>query len=329
MTECPRVDSVKAMQLENMGENKRSPFFLLRPVPNKHSPGFTLIELSVVLVIIGILVSLGAGALGPLTKRAKFAETRETVKTAKEAIINYAVSRHELPCDGTETCSNGDARFATLANSTDAMRGALFYIYSGNLRLNGTTNLDMCLPLLSTTNITLRICHNADCSTYDTVQNVAFFVGSRGLNLNKQVSGNGNQGANSIVRVYDGGLPNAQDQDTSDFNRTEDFDDIYAYVTLSELQAKIPCAACTAYEIYNSGPAADFRNNLTGTCYVNVAANAFVTSIGPGSSVERHGAGTSCTAYARTHLFPAALAADADRNCQVSSSITPPYLSDR
>lgn len=317
------------METKLGGEKPNSPFFL-RSFFVKHAcPGFTLVELSIVLVIIGILVSLGASALGPLTKRAKLAESRETVRAMKEAVINYAMSRHELPCDATESCLNGDARFNTLSNPNDALRSALFYISSSNLRQNGTTNLDICLPLLTGTNVTLRICHNANCSSFDMVPNVAFVIGSRGTNLNKQMSGNGRQAVNTVISVYDAGLPNVADGDTSDFNRTEDFDDVYAYVTLSELQARIPCTGCTAYEIYNglAGPTADFRNNLTGACYVNMATNSFVTSVGPGGSIERHTAGTNCGNLLRTELFPNALANDTNRNCQVCSTAT--GLSDR
>ena len=164
------------------GEHLHSPLCLFTPSSSRQ--GFTLIELSIVLVIIGILVSLGASVLGPLTKRAKFAETREAVKAMKEAVINYTVSRHELPCsdttDAAETCSNPDARFNTLGNSTDSTQRALFYIYSSNLRQDGATNIDMCLPLLAATNISLRICHNAAVHYSTTSRTWPSLVGSRG-----------------------------------------------------------------------------------------------------------------------------------------------------
>ncbi|MBI5641424.1 MAG: prepilin-type N-terminal cleavage/methylation domain-containing protein, partial [Nitrospirae bacterium] len=51
--------------------------------------GFTLIEIAIVLIIIGFLLTIGAGMMGMLTKKAKLTETRETVKTAHESILGY------------------------------------------------------------------------------------------------------------------------------------------------------------------------------------------------------------------------------------------------
>lgn len=310
------------------GESRRSPFSFPSLSPLNSRRGFTLIELSIVLVIVGILVSLGASALGPLTKRAKFAETKETVKAMKEAIVNYAVTHRETPCGATDTCAgtDGDVRFNQLANSTDSLRTSLFFIYSSNLRQEGG-NLNLCS--VSTTTLTLRVCRNAACTTSTSIPNVAFFVGSKGLNLNKQMNRNGRIGAAATITAYDADIASVPDGDTSDGNRVESFDDVYSYVTLSELQARIPCTACTAYEIYNgpAGPVADFRNNVTGICYQNVAATILITSIGPGGSVERHTAGTGCTGLLRTMSFSAASIADSNKNCQVDS--TAAGLSDR
>lgn len=41
------------------------------PSPIRHRKGFTLIELAIILVVIGILIALGAGLVGILTKQAK------------------------------------------------------------------------------------------------------------------------------------------------------------------------------------------------------------------------------------------------------------------
>ena len=61
--------------------------------------GFTLIEIAMVLVIIGLLVGIGAGLMGPLTKQVKLRRTRDTVNDVYNAIIGYAASNKIIPPD--------------------------------------------------------------------------------------------------------------------------------------------------------------------------------------------------------------------------------------
>ncbi len=287
--------------------------------------GFTLVELAIVLIIVGLLAGIGANMIGPMTKRAKLLETTEILKQTKESIVGYVASRKELPSDATEVCTAPDVRFNTLANATDKYNSALYYIYSGNLRTDGAANIDICG--VSTTNITLRICHDSACGTSNTVNNIAFIVLSRGENTNKQTNGNGNIAAATTVTVYDPGINNVPDGDATDtdaggnpINRVESYDDIYMYATLQELQGKLSCSTCVAYEVYNApgAGAADFRNNTTGACYPSVAANQFVTSISRGGSIERHTAGSACSGLLSSITYANAVAADTNRNCQVN-----------
>jgi hypothetical protein len=90
------------------------------------------------------------------------------------------------------------------------------------------------------------------------------------------------------------------------------------YATLQELQGKLSCSTCVAYEMYNAPVAADFRNNTTGACYPSVAANLFVTSISRGGSIERHTAGTACSGLLSSITYTNAVTADTNRNCQVN-----------
>ena len=66
--------------------------------------GFTLIEVAIILVIVGLLVGLGAELIGPLTKRAKVIETRKLADAAVESVISYGASYNRLPATGS--CSS-------------------------------------------------------------------------------------------------------------------------------------------------------------------------------------------------------------------------------
>jgi prepilin-type N-terminal cleavage/methylation domain-containing protein len=65
----------------------------------KKEKGFTLIEMAIVLVIIGLLVGMGTGMLGTMTKRSKLISTRDITKTAYESILGYAISSKQLPAN--------------------------------------------------------------------------------------------------------------------------------------------------------------------------------------------------------------------------------------
>ena len=63
--------------------------------------GFSLIELALVLIIIGILLSLGIGFYKVFVRNSKFAKDKYIVKTACEAVKGYAFQHKNLPTDLT------------------------------------------------------------------------------------------------------------------------------------------------------------------------------------------------------------------------------------
>ena len=68
--------------------------------------GFTLVELAVVLIIIGLLLG---GLFVPLTAQTDykaFSETNTTLEEAKSSLLGYAIANGRLPCPATAT-SNG------------------------------------------------------------------------------------------------------------------------------------------------------------------------------------------------------------------------------
>lgn len=74
--------------------------------------GFTLIEIAIVMIIIGILAGGGAFVMGMLTERKARTESVDYLHQAREAVLSYAAGQGRLPqasadTDGTVTDGDG------------------------------------------------------------------------------------------------------------------------------------------------------------------------------------------------------------------------------
>ena len=63
---------------------------------NNHN-GFSLVELSIVLVIIGIIVSASIKLVGPVTQIIKIRETKERLDGAVQSVVGYAALHNTIP----------------------------------------------------------------------------------------------------------------------------------------------------------------------------------------------------------------------------------------
>ena len=84
----------------------------------KHLQGFTLIEMAMVLVIVGLMMGGIMGALGPQLDNKKVRDTQERIKQASEAIMAFAIANRRLPCPASAT-SNGDELVGALGLCTN------------------------------------------------------------------------------------------------------------------------------------------------------------------------------------------------------------------
>lgn len=123
--------------------------------------GFTLVEVAIVLVIVGLLIGLGVELMGPLTKRVKLNETRSIVKEVYASIVGYAISNKTLPSSLT----------ALGIKTKDAYSRDLLYYAAG-----GITGPDLCKT--QGTYLTVN-----DIGTNKS--NVAFIIFSEGENCNQ------------------------------------------------------------------------------------------------------------------------------------------------
>lgn len=60
--------------------------------------GFSLAEMAIVLVIVGILMASGLGALSSQLSNQRIKETKQMLERANEALLGYALSHNRLPC---------------------------------------------------------------------------------------------------------------------------------------------------------------------------------------------------------------------------------------
>jgi len=120
--------------------------------------GFTLVELAIVLVIVGLLVGMGATLIGPLTKKAKYNESQNVVKEVYNAVTGYALANKKLPVDLTSVG----------VRTKDGYAQNLLYYAAGNI-----TAADFC----TTQGTYLTVDDDGTTRT-----NVAFIVFSQGEN---------------------------------------------------------------------------------------------------------------------------------------------------
>lgn len=269
--------------------------------PRMNRNGFTLLEMAIVVVVLGILVGMGASMIGPLTLRMKSTETKETISAAADGVIGYGAVNNRIPTLAQFT--------GVVRTPNDSWGKPVQYVFDNNLT---TSVCDRTM-----TNITLRICSDGTCTTFTTVNDVAFAVLSGGGNYNNQTAGNQAVGAALTVRTYAAGL--TVDGYAADMNRAEGYDDIVKWVTLPELQTKLSCGRCSAYEIWNNlGTARFFRVNGNG-CN-SITNGTFISSVGPGGGVNgfTDAACTMPVAPVPSVTFAQAATTDTNRNCAVN-----------
>ena len=106
--------------------------------------GFTLLEIAVVMIIIGILAGGGVSLMKMLTERKARLATVEYLQQARMGLISFAVNNGRLPWadtdgDGLEnnSATGGGLPFLTLRISpADAYKRVLRYAFNANLAAN-------------------------------------------------------------------------------------------------------------------------------------------------------------------------------------------------
>lgn len=219
--------------------------------------GFTLIEMAIALVIVGLLVGMGAGLMGPLVMRTKFNETKEIVNAAVESVISYSASANKLPDIATFP--------GIIRTNSDSWKKALFYILDSNLTNSAVGGI--CGR--KTTRISVDICPDTGCASPTTINNVAFIVLSGGGNLNNQTQGNLSITSATTINVYDTGLIVDDYSGGGDPARPEAYDDIVRWTTLNELRIKAGCTGSQLKILNNNLPSGKSGSAYSASVYAD------------------------------------------------------------
>ena len=69
----------------------------------RNHAGFTLVELAIVLVIVGLLLAGAVATIDAQSELRARTETQRTLETARDALVGFAVRNGRLPCPATAT----------------------------------------------------------------------------------------------------------------------------------------------------------------------------------------------------------------------------------
>ena len=183
-------------------------------------PAFTLIELSIVLVIIGLLIGGSFKILKVMRERAQISRAQDDVQVAKEAVIGYVQTTHKLP---------SNSLFDSTLSPEKNNQHPLLYIFGID---SGSSSSDIC----SFTHTDLKIITAAG----DNIKDIAFVVASEAANHNMQTGLTDNGDGTYSVKTYN--YATKVDDNTTPVNIAENYDDIVDWVTLSQLQEEAKCS---------------------------------------------------------------------------------------
>lgn len=297
----------------------------MRPSGQK---GFTLIEIAIVMVIIGLLTGGGISMLKLLTERKARNDNQEYLQQAKDAILSFANIYGRLPRPDTTTpipdgredaCATPDCvgflPFITLNIApNDAYQRGVKYEISNNpedlQNIRGTT----CNTLSTWDPNSGRRPLLIDLGSPTPFAVAAILVSGGPMDAD------GAGGAFDVVAGAAGGNNITGTPNYIRSSPTNTFDDVVVFIGGYELNSKIDCAAlrCSAYEIWNNlGATAFFRVNGIGCS--QILNNSLISSIGPGGSVFGYSDASCSTATTPTSRTAAAAAiSDTNRNCVVN-----------
>jgi prepilin-type N-terminal cleavage/methylation domain-containing protein len=232
--------------------------------------GFTLTELAIVLVIVGLVVAGMSGAVVTLMNRSEIVETRSSLDLFRQTVLGYASRMQRLPAYSL----TDDDLTAILPKKKDFWGNPLIYLYDSELARSDLTGPVGPICAKKSTNITVRTCSNWQlvastwtCAPADVVDqiNIAMIVFSSGKNLLNQTDAaaagvqhpetapytpysgpiGGFVTTPRIVTIYEPGMNigtyDALTANWAGLNNVQSNDDMVVAVSLDELRQRVGC----------------------------------------------------------------------------------------
>jgi len=241
------MKKTNCIKLYNSGYIKEGEFAMKKSA-------FTLVELSIVLVIIGLLVGGSFKVLKIMRDRAQISRAQDDVKVAKEAIIGNTIQySNTLP-----PVTYFDQNLSPVKDN----QHPLFYADDINLEGNNTCGF-------SSTN--LKVVKNRQDGSSQTISDVAFVVASEASNHNMQTALKDDGGGNFSVHIYT--YATKVDDNTSPVNIAENYDDIVDWVTLAQLQEQLHCSDNPLRIVNTSLPSTDTNNSSSYSATIVIDGN--------------------------------------------------------
>jgi prepilin-type N-terminal cleavage/methylation domain-containing protein len=90
----------------------------------RRAPGFSLVELALVMTVVAILLTATMYTLSAQTEQRNLSDTQRRLEDAREMLLSFAVLNGRVPCPASST-SNGDESPTGGGNCTDGYTGFL------------------------------------------------------------------------------------------------------------------------------------------------------------------------------------------------------------
>ena len=214
------------------------------------SKGFSLVEMAVVMVVVGLLVAMGASMIGPLTSRARMNETRENMSGIMESVASWAASNNRIP-PFTPVAPDAATFLQIARKPDDSWGGPLLYLYDTALAPTGVASLNISKDTICGRRTTTLYLVNTTSTPTVTVNNIAYLIISTGDDRTAQTTINGTLNGGPVNGVVTGSGPA-----TGTVTLDATFSDIARWVTLDELRAKIGCQGAQLRIVNNELPPA-------------------------------------------------------------------------